>query len=245
MKYAVFSDLHGNIYALESMLQNVEGSVDGYIFLGDIFGYYTHQQECINALRKLPNLVALCGNHDRYYLDSLKDSGKKEDFVTKYGKSYDALLDESEIQYLEAMRISVDMKVDGIEVFCAHGGPRDYLEERIYPDQVDRYAKENPLFCEVYFTGHTHYPMVYHTLDGGIWVNPGSLGQPRDGCGYCYCTVDFEIREYRFYRLQPDKACLIREIEEIEGGSAAGLYMKDALCREKRNGQIVDVRGRW
>lgn len=67
MLLAVFSDVHGNLPALERMLADT-GPVDGYVCLGDTVNYGPWSNECIDLVGSLPNLVSLRGNHEEYFL---------------------------------------------------------------------------------------------------------------------------------------------------------------------------------
>src|SRR5262249_14348656 len=63
---------------------------------------------------------------------------------------------------------------------CCHGTPSDPLNGRHYPDNPDD-PLGRPGEWEILLMGHTHYPYVRTTEDGRLIVNPGSVGQPRDG----------------------------------------------------------------
>ena len=56
MKLCVFSDIHGNMDAFNKMIEAEKNNVDGYIFLGDIFGYFYEQSEIIDKLRSIKNI---------------------------------------------------------------------------------------------------------------------------------------------------------------------------------------------
>ena len=67
MKYAIFSDIHGNLEALDVVLALCgEENVDHYICLGDVVGYNANPKECLDIVRGLPNLTIVKGNHDEY-----------------------------------------------------------------------------------------------------------------------------------------------------------------------------------
>lgn len=88
MKFAVFADIHGNIYALKAMLQQVkEYGVDGFIFCGDIMGYFQGQEEVIECISQMTNIYAVMGNHDFYYTTT-SNSIQRAYYAEKYGKSY-------------------------------------------------------------------------------------------------------------------------------------------------------------
>ena len=67
MKYAILSDIHGNLQAFTTVLQKCkELEVDQYICLGDIVGYNANPKECLDIIRTLPLAGVVKGNHDEY-----------------------------------------------------------------------------------------------------------------------------------------------------------------------------------
>ena len=70
MKIAIFSDVHGNLPALEKFLSMVNGKVDGYLCLGDVVNYGPWSNECLELVLNLPNLSIVRGNHEDLFIDS-------------------------------------------------------------------------------------------------------------------------------------------------------------------------------
>ena len=67
MRYAILSDVHGNLEALSVVLAKCnEVGVDAYISLGDIVGYNANPKECLDIMRSLNLICAIKGNHDEY-----------------------------------------------------------------------------------------------------------------------------------------------------------------------------------
>ena len=67
MKYAIISDIHGNLEALTNVLAICEQEqVEHYVCLGDVVGYNANPKECLDIVRALPNLTIVKGNHDEY-----------------------------------------------------------------------------------------------------------------------------------------------------------------------------------
>lgn len=71
MKLAIFSDIHGNLPALQSVLEELKNEVDGYICLGDVVGYGPWANECVDIITNLPNTIYIEGNHERYFLSGV------------------------------------------------------------------------------------------------------------------------------------------------------------------------------
>ena len=135
MKFVIFSDIHGNFDALLEMFRQVENfDITGFIFCGDIMGYFSHQQEIIHCFQQLKNLYAVIGNHDFNYLASFNDIKQQEKFAQKYGKSYRNKLTEYERSFLERLPKTIELQCMKKRIFITHGALENYLEGRIYPD---------------------------------------------------------------------------------------------------------------
>ena len=177
--YAVFSDIHSNLDALEAVIDHIPKGMP-ILCLGDIVGYGAQPNEVIQAVQGLRPLVTLMGNHD-YAVTS----GNTEGFSTPAAIAIAWTrqhITTANLQFLSTLRSEVHLERDKIAVGLYHASPRDSLFEYIYPD-LSREETEsliNQSKCRVVLLGHTHIPMK---LSGktGIIANPGSIGQPRDG----------------------------------------------------------------
>ena len=209
MKIIVFSDIHGNIYALEEALKLMKAyNPYAYLFLGDIAGYYYHQNECVDLLLQLDNLISIKGNHDLYFLNAYlsKDFGILD---KKYGNSYSVLgnnITESTLKFLESMQDFE--KNDLFEAY--HGSPLDYFNGYIYPDN------ESVSFLELVqanylFLGNTHYDMKKQYAKIKV-INPGSIGQPRNGKKPSFCIVDLKCNKEELIYFDYNKSKLLKDI---------------------------------
>lgn len=210
MKFVVFSDIHGNVYALEAMLKQAENlEAEGYIFCGDVMGYFMYQEKCIKYLQQLPNLYAVKGNHDFYYIESLSNKKKGAIYAEKYGTSYLKVLSSSARKYLDGLPEKIEFQCGKKRILITHGSPENFLEGRVYPDtQVDTFLYES---YDIVILGHTHYRM-YRRIGNTILLNPGSLGQPRDFKGYSYCIVDMNTAEFIFKTVKINQRKLVDQL---------------------------------
>lgn len=224
MILAVFSDIHGNVYSLEKALKLMEDfHPDGYLFLGDMAGYYYHQNESIKLLNELNNLTALKGNHDQYFLDALNNTEELETLGKKYGKSYMLLsqnITDKTMEFFNALQLYE--KSAGFEAY--HGTPDNYLDEYLYPDTKRGFVVEAPIV----FTGHTHYPMERKIRDT-LFVNPGSIGQPRDFNKGSFSIVDLKNIKVENVRYDYDRSKLEKMILELGDND----YLLKVLKRTK------------
>lgn len=185
MKLVVFSDIHGNSYALDAFLEKIKTiSYDYLVFCGDIFGYYYNQKTIIRQLSALDDLIWLKGNHDAYFCGIYENRLNAEDYIEKYGHSY-ACLEErfgrEEADRIARHKSAYIIEDNGLKIGMFHGTPEDSLEGRLYPDRpvLDLLAYQP---YDIVILGHTHCRMVRWEGDTLI-LNSGSLGQPRDGNG--------------------------------------------------------------
>ena len=224
MKTAVFSDIHGNVYALEAMLCQLEGAgVGQFIFCGDIMGYFPWQEEAMEYFLQLPNLYAVLGNHDSYYIGTARDSKERMGYADRYGKSYQKELGSRKKSYIEGLPLSIELCQEGKRILVVHGSLGNPLEGRVYPDT----EVEEPAYTQydIVISGHTHYQMCRKIKDT-VLLNPGSLGQPRDDKGYSYCLMDVEKGEYIFRTVSVDSQKIIARLAENGERKELIKYMK-------------------
>jgi predicted phosphodiesterase len=220
MRTLVVSDIHGNLEALNAVLTDA-GNFEAVICLGDIVGYGAQPNECIEAVHVLPNLVCLAGNHDLGATGSIDaalfSAGAGRALAwTKHA------LRPGNMEYLKGLRPTGSMS----RIALAHASPRDPVWE--YLETVRQAGANFELFAQgVCFVGHTHVPRVFEVgMDGPTRnsvservefesvdlfdgarriVNPGSVGQPRDGdARAAYAVLDSETGSFTARRVPYD-----------------------------------------
>ena len=235
MRVLVFSDIHGNLTALEAVL-GAAGPVDAYWCLGDIVGYGPDPGACVQKMMELSQVgkdrfICLQGNHDAAAVGQL-DMGF---FNSEARRS----LEWTRRQLSpEAFRFLAELprrREEG-HVTLVHGSPREPLEEYLLTAHVARAAFQ-ALKTPWAFVGHTHQPVVFFNRDGWVQarvpregetiqlnetqrviLNPGSVGQPRDGDPRAaYAIWDTEKRTWTWRRV----AYNVRAVQERM--AAAGL----------------------
>ncbi len=229
MKICIFSDIHGNgpaFNAAYGMITSEKADIN--IFLGDLCGYYYDQMEILDRLTAIPKLSAVKGNHDHIFLGIISgDSELGVTYMKKYGCSMENLLNNDTtglVRWLSGLPESC--AVADTAMSCYHGSPWDLMEGYVYPDsRLDRFLD----YPELYFLlGHTHYPMVRRIGDKFI-INPGSLGQPRNGGWPTYAVLDYHSMKVSIKEVIYDKSELLRRIEKVGGDNA---YLKSILGRQ-------------
>lgn len=195
MRYAVFSDVHANLEALEAILADASRrSPEAYLCLGDVVGYGPDPNECTRRVRNLPAAV-VAGNHDRGVAGRL-DPAAFSPLARAAIEWTVAVLSEENRAFLAAL----PERFESPAFLAVHGSPREPITEYILdlPTALAVFAGTDFRVCLV---GHTHIPAVFvRGGDGHIKtqafrpdeplrlagasryiVNAGSVGQPRDG----------------------------------------------------------------
>lgn len=215
MKIVVFSDIHGNQYAFREFLKDMEHiRPDQVIFLGDVFGYYYGQEEILSVLRK-SNYHCLLGNHDRYYLDLLNGKRNFDELCDRYGSGYRrniGTISKENISFLRTLKPYLKSSYGSVRIAAFHGSPEEPLSGRIYPDkEIDLDAAYEKF--DFIFLGHTHHKMK-KMVGRTVIINPGSLGQQRDGKGCSYLELDTETLQSEFHTVEYPVMELISEVEK-------------------------------
>jgi len=211
MKLGIISDIHGNNFALKAILEKTP-NVDLFIFLGDISGYYSFTEECVELLKKI-NIVAVKGNHDQILIDCLINNKKPDlSYSIRYGSALlRSFLSASHytIDFLLSLPDFQEFMLDGNIFKCFHGAPWNPLTGRVYPNfkEWNRFMDVN---ADVILLGHTHYPFIKKLNNNKLIINPGSVGQPRDiGNMSSYIILDTLSLDVKLYRTSFDIQILI------------------------------------
>jgi len=179
---AILSDIHGNLPALESVLEDMENyEIDQVISLGDVSGYYPFINEVIELLRE-HNTINLIGNHDRYVIDNTEcPRSTSANLALTYQKG---VITTDNKAWLAKSSASI---IQG-QLSFVHGGWDDPEDEYLYKISSSYFERFDEKF---FFCGHTHVQKHICFDNGQCFTNPGSVGQPRDGINTAaYCLFD-------------------------------------------------------
>jgi predicted phosphodiesterase len=214
MRCAVISDIHANRAALVATLKSIkDANVDLILNAGDTFGYYAWPMEVYDLLRPLP-VKSVLGNHDRMVL-----GGKCQipfPFYWPIIEHNRGALTPAAWQWLGALPVEFHVQCGNVSVHMLHGTPDDPLEGRLYPDRPLDGIPWLPKHREVLILGHTHYPVIAHTASGGLLVNPGSVGQPRDDDPRsAWALIDTEIFTASVIRVDYDRRQTTQDLRQL------------------------------
>jgi diadenosine tetraphosphatase ApaH/serine/threonine PP2A family protein phosphatase len=229
MRVAVISDIHGNLHALQAVLQAVERERPDEVWcLGDLVGYGARPNECCAVVRERAGLC-LVGNHDLVALGSdnvdLSEFNNEAAAAAQWTRS--ALSEESRgfLASLEPAAVR-----EGVELF--HASPRDPVWEYVLTVEAALAALQLTV-APVVLVGHSHIPLAISLDNGELsgdhapfgtekdlgkarWLlNPGSVGQPRDGDPRAaWLLLDLDARQASFRRQDYDIEGTQSEIRE-------------------------------
>jgi predicted phosphodiesterase len=215
VRVAVVSDIHGNLHALEAVLAAIDADPPDEVWcLGDLVGYGPRPNRCCELVRDRADLC-LVGNHDLGVLGRLSI----EDFSPDAAESARwtaTVLDDDARAYLESLEPAAERF--GVQLF--HASARDPVWEYVLSPEaaLDSLALTR---APIVLVGHSHVALALalgdDRLDGGLapggtelelapggrWLlNPGSVGQPRDGDPRAaYLVLDVEAKRAAFRRI--------------------------------------------
>jgi len=195
MKIGLIGDIHGNSLALGAVLKHAtELNVTVLCVTGDFVGYYYRPDEVLDMLSKW-RIFSVQGNHERMLEAVLSMPDALLGFDAKYGKGLrraTELLSIKDQKALCSLPETLSFSLDGKKILLAHGSPWNG-DHYLYPDTPKPlWDKLLAYDADLIVLGHTHYQdkrLVWDTLV----VNPGSVGQPRDGkLGAAWAIYDTE-----------------------------------------------------
>lgn len=219
MRFAVLSDIHANLPALDACIR-AAGPVDGIWHLGDVVGYGPTPDQVVTRLQEL-GATGVQGNHDAAAIGGAEIDWFNPD-ARRAMEWTRTEISTSSRAWLTALPAT--LALDGYSL--VHGSPRDPMWEYITSVPVAR-ANLAVLQTRVGLHGHTHLPMAWIEEDGSIevvspghdsvlelrgrraLVNPGSVGQPRDGDPRAaFMILDTELDSISWRRVSYDVAAV-------------------------------------
>jgi predicted phosphodiesterase len=228
MRIAVLSDIHSNIIALEAVLADA-GAVDAVWHLGDVVGYGPEPDAVVARLEAV-GAVGVRGNHDAAALGGreIDDFNPEAKAAMQWTRQRITPATRAWLAALPKRRVERDMTL-------VHGSPRDPTWEYISTTAIAR-ASFDAMDTPNGLHGHTHVPIAFLSdgtrlevvsprsgrsqsyEDRRALLNPGSVGQPRDGDPRAsYLVLDPETRQATWHRVAYDHATVATEMR------AAGL----------------------
>jgi predicted phosphodiesterase len=211
MRIALLSDIHSNFAALNAVRADLPPAVDEVWVLGDIVGYGPQPNEVIAALQEL-GARSVMGNHDGAAIGAVDARDFNPDAALAISWTAQQLDDNARSYLATLPEVRVEEPLTAV-----HGSPRDPIWEYIVSPSV-ALANLRAFETRLCLFGHTHIPIVFAEGESGLdvlqaragvpvlleghraMINPGSVGQPRDGnpqSSYCLLDTDADSVDYR------------------------------------------------
>ncbi|MFH1594532.1 MAG: metallophosphoesterase family protein [Candidatus Omnitrophota bacterium] len=217
MVYGIFSDIHGNLEALEALTKALtDEKLDRLLCVGDIVGYGANPLECIDMISDLKPAV-VCGNHDAACCGLINtrcfnDRARSAVIWTK------KRIRTQDVELLQGLK---HVFKNG-DITMAHGTLHEPESFNYMINETSARATFDLMDTKVCFVGHSHVPGIFSerpeeapsyfykkkfklTKEERAIINVGSVGQPRDGDPRsCYCIYDSDARSVEFKRMTYD-----------------------------------------
>lgn len=211
MRFAIVSDIHANLEALEAVLRDAEErECTHFICLGDVVGYNANPHECVARIQELECPIVK-GNHDEQasLTESSRDFNELAEHAINWTRQH---LSEEDKEWLRNLPFQRQVR-DFTIVHATLDTPEQWGYVFNNLDATASFTYQHTTLC---FFGHTHVPMAFIREEGGVrrvrvdqlqidmakkyFINTGSVGQPRDGdwrAAYCVYNVEKNVVEQR------------------------------------------------
>ncbi|MHB1454435.1 MAG: metallophosphoesterase family protein [Saccharofermentanales bacterium] len=203
---AIISDIHGNYPALKSVIDEIKLiGCTKIISLGDIAGYYGMINECIDLCQE-NKVVNILGNHDFYLISGTPcPRSTSANLCLEYQKK---IISRENMSWLKQSISTLDDDIYSLR----HGGWNDILDE--YVCSFD-FSICNSMKQRVFASGHTHWQQTEATKRAA-YVNPGSVGQPRDNNPKAAYAIIKTSGEIILRRVEYDIDCIAKYMKRYE-----------------------------
>ena len=210
MKILLVADIHSNWPALQA----VNETFDACLVLGDIVDYGTNPGPCVDWVRKHATF-AIRGNHDHAVAQSVaaRGGGGLKGLCAMTRPVQRKLMDKSQLKYLGRLPVTQSFRLDNLNFLLVHATPRDPLDEYLSNDPDAWREVLHSVDADVVCVGHTHLPFELE-VDGIRVINPGSVGQPRDGDPRCSYAI-LENQQVTFHRAKYDIDLTLDQMRQV------------------------------
>ena len=210
MKIGIISDIHGNIDALEVVLNALEtANVDKVICLGDLVGGAAKSEEVIQRIIQLKNkCICVRGNREKYIIDGMplfvhdeKIKINQEQLArNEWIKNH---LSSSSLKYINNLPTDLIYKIDEKTIYISHypmnkdGSFRKHIKSATSNENEEMFSG---IEADIYLYGHTH-ERIFNTINNKIYINPGALGCPGKTNNATYGILEIKNNEINYEQL--------------------------------------------
>ena len=208
MKLAIVADIHSNLQALEAVMREIEGAeIDQVVCAGDIVGYGANPNQCCHIVRDAA-AHAVVGNHEISALT--KDTTGMNPHAAAASRWTASALEEGSQRFLRSLEIESKFEAGDMKVAMYHGSVGSAIEY-VFEDEISEDIVRSS-GGDLLILGHTHMPYV-KDFGSMMAINPGSVGQPRDGDSRAsFAVLDTDRR-----------SCTVRRVGYDIGGASEAI----------------------
>ncbi len=228
MKIAVISDIHANLIALNTVLEDIkEQNCDKIFCLGDLAMAGPQPVETVDFIIKQTDWTIIQGNTDKLIVDY--SSELFENMMNTFPLMAKALredvkvLSEDQKEFLRKLPPQKELEIEGVKILLVHGSPRRNNED-ILPNLPIEQVEEiiDGVNADLILCGHTHMPAGYQTNTKQTIINDGSVGRPMtEDLKACYLILDINnggfTAEHRLLDYTREKAAEIMRERNFDG----------------------------
>ena len=232
MKIAILSDIHGNMIALNAVMDDIaKNGCEKTFFLGDYALAGPEPSPTVDYcmhLTSYENIEMIQGNTDKMiaeYSDELYNhvSESGAPIMANALKEDASILTDKQIEFLKTLPPYKLLEIEGVKILLVHGSPRRNNEDILPttpPEEVNEMVKDSE--ATIILCGHTHIPCGFQTISKKTVINVGSVGRPfTDNAKSCYLILDINDGKYtiehKFVRYDNQKAAEILSKRTFEG----------------------------
>ncbi len=205
-KYLILSDIHGNVSAFDAVISDSQyDEFQGIILLGDLIDYGMRSNDIIQKIVDLERtvwkdkiIVNIWGNHEKLVIDKDLDrlSSDRGRVMARYTATQ---LSSESVEYIRNFMYKAGFQefcIENLKCLAIHGSFDDYYWKAIETDNL----RGDYSSYEIVFSGHSHYSHCFtkfypcenpelRNKKAVIFINPGSVGQPRNQNPYAQYAV--------------------------------------------------------
>jgi putative phosphoesterase len=243
MRILLLADIHANWAALQA----IHEPFDQCLVLGDLVDYGLEPAPCIDWVRKNATHV-IRGNHDHGVAQQVRITGKTGfKYLTAVTRPLtQERLTANDRRYLGTLPVSKRLTLDNTRYLLVHATPRDPLDEYAVADAEFWARRLADVDASVVCVGHTHHPYVLEVGDKLV-INPGSVGQPRDGDPRCsYAVIEnqrVELKRLEYPVEDTVKSVLESNLAEPAKALLAEVFRTGGLSKPDSGKQKGDGAG--
>ena len=187
MKVGIISDIHGNVKALEAVLQELKNkNIEKIIVLGDLIGGAPMSEEVVQKIMEIKdNLIIVKGNREKHIIEGLPEfvHDEKVKVTEEQLEAHKYLVNKlsgKSKEFLKNLPKELQCELEGKKIYVSHypldkkGNFRKHIKKANAQENEEMFSG---IDADIYLYGHTHIEN-YNTKDGKIYINPGALGCP-------------------------------------------------------------------